>query len=140
MRTVFSIMLGLVVVLGFAIGEATAQTSTNRPVQLTPEMFTGYELTLISDKNYHVYSFPYRGVVSESFGQKGVFGADEGWRIDNSNTLTFTALVDTTPAGSTNSGFANPVTHSLQFQSFGDKIVVTTDGQKFTRSKFKRPN
>jgi hypothetical protein len=146
MRTNFSIVVGVVLILGFSACKATAQTNTNHPVPLTPEMFTGYQFTLISDTDYYVYSFPYEGMASEDFGQKkggALVGIGEGWRIDNSNTLVFTALVDITPADpALRKGFTftNPGTHSLQFQSFSNDIAVTTYGQKLKRSSIGQPN
>jgi hypothetical protein len=144
MRTVFSIILGLVVLLGLAIGEASAQTSTNRPVRLTAAMFTGYEFTLISDKDFVYYYFQDNGSVDETFGGKQKHSAlvalGEGWRIDHGNTLVFTGVAEIPrPPGDTNA-FPNPVRHTMQFKSFGKNIVVTTDGDRFRRSKLKRPN
>jgi hypothetical protein len=142
MRTIISIILGLVLILGFPVCGSAAPTSTNSPVRLTPAMFKGYEFTLISDKDYLDYLFVYDASVSESFGQKkdGIVGLDEGWRIEHGNTLVFTGVPDILrPPGDTNS-FPNPVRHTMQFKSFGEKIVVTTDGQRFKRSKFKYPN
>jgi hypothetical protein len=66
MRTIISIIFGLVHMLGFSVCEATAQTSTNSPVRLTPAMFTDYEFTLISDKVYAHYLFDDEVVNEES--------------------------------------------------------------------------
>jgi hypothetical protein len=135
MRTIISIIFGLVVVLGVSVCASATPTSTNSPVWLTPTMFDGYEFTLISDKAYLYYLFLGDGV-SESFGEKGsgVVGLDEGWRIDHGNTLVF---LGAEPSSGAN---PNPVRHTMQFKSFGEKIVVTTDGERFKRSKFKRPD
>ena len=131
MRIVCAI-IGLVLILGFSVCEATAQTSTNSPVRLKPAMFNDYEFTLISDKDYLYYWFRDDGSVAETFGQKALVGLDEGWRIEHGNTLVFLGVPPGIPV-------ENPVRGSLQFKSFGEKIVVTTDGQKFRRSKFKHP-
>lgn len=142
MRTIISIIFGLVLVLGFSVCEATAQTSTNGAVRLKPEMFTDYEFTLISDKDYLYYYFQDNGSVKETFGQKNgaAVALGEGWRIEHDNTLVFTGVPDIQrPPGDTNS-FPNPVRHTMQFKSFGEKIVVAMDGQKFKRSKLKRPD
>jgi hypothetical protein len=96
-------------------------------------MFDGYEFTLISHKDYLCYCFS-DGSVAETFGQKALVGLDEGWRIEHGNTLVFTGVPDGMGA------VPNPVRHALQFKSFDGTIAVTTDGQKFKRSKFKRAN
>jgi hypothetical protein len=142
MRIVCAI-IGLVLILGFSVCEATAQTSTNSPVQLKPAMFTDYEFTLISDKDYMYYFFMGNGSVDETFGNKGKNGAlvalGEGWMIEHGNTLVFTgASLPPTPDGI--GAIPNPVRHTLQFKSFGEKIVVTMDGDKYRRSKLKQPN
>jgi hypothetical protein len=143
MRTIISIIFGLVLMLGFSVCEATAQTSTNSPVRLKPEMFTDYEFTLISDKDYMYYLFLEGGSVEETFGNKvkngGLVALGEGWRIEHGNTLVFTGVPDI-PRPDGSSAFPNPVRHTLQFKSFGEKIVVTMDGDKYRRSKLKRPN
>jgi hypothetical protein len=136
---IISAIISLVLMLGFSVCEATAQTSTNAPVRLTPAMFTDYEFTLISDKDYLHYSFWENGHVAESFGQKAIIGLDEGWRIEYGNTLVFTGVPDI-PRPDGTGAFPNPVRHTLQFKSFGEKIVVTMEGDKYKRSKFKRPN
>jgi hypothetical protein len=142
MRIVFAI-IALVLILGVSVCETTAQTSTNRPVRLTRAMFNDYDFTLISDKDYLHYLFLEGGRVEETFGNKvkngGLIGLGEGWRIEHGNTLVFTGVPDMPrPAGT--GAFPNPVRHTLQFKSFGAKIVVTMDGDKYRRSKFKRPN
>ncbi|HXC98533.1 MAG TPA: hypothetical protein VN048_04265 [Verrucomicrobiae bacterium] len=133
-----SAIIGLVLVPGFSICEATAQTSTNSPVRLKPAMFIDYEFTLISDKDYLYYFFMDNGSVDETFGNKGknspAIALGEGWRIEHGNTLVFLGVSDAIGA------VPNPVRHTLQFKSFGEKIVVTTDGQRFRRSKLKRPD
>jgi hypothetical protein len=138
MRTIVSVIFGLVLILGFSVCEATAQTSTNSPVRLKPAMFTDYEFTLISDKDYMYYFFMENGCVDETFGNKEKNGAlvalSEGWRIEHGNTLVFTGVPDGIGA------VPNPVRHTLQFKSFGEKIVVTIDGDKYRRSKLKWPN
>lgn len=143
MRTIISIIFGLVLILGFPVCEATAQTSTNSPVRLKPAMFTDYEFTLISDKDYLYYYFMENGSVDETFGNKAKNGAlvalGEGWRIEHGNTLVFTGVADI-PRPDGSGAVPNPVRHTLQFKSFGEKIVVTTDGQRFRRSKLKRPD
>jgi hypothetical protein len=143
MRTIISIIFGLMLILGFSVCEATAQTSTNSPVRLKPAMFTNYEFTLISDKDYLYYFFMENGSVDETFGNKGKNGAlvalGEGWRIEHGDTLVFTGAAQPKPPDGIGA-FPNPVRHTLQFKSFGEKIVVTTDGQRFRRSKLKRPN
>jgi hypothetical protein len=55
------------------------------------------------------------------------------WKIKDGNRLVFISLPNGTRLD-------NPENASLQFKSFGEKIVVRMDGQKFRRSKFKRPN
>lgn len=144
MRITISIVCGLVLTLGFSVRDAIAQTSTNRPVRLTPAMFTDYEFTLISDKDYLHYLFLDGGQVNESFGNKvkngPVVGLGEGWRIDHANTLVFTGVPQPPqPPGGAGAAFPNPVRHTLQFASFGEEIVVTTDGDRFRRSKLKPP-
>jgi hypothetical protein len=143
---IVSVIMGLVLILGFSVGEATAQTSTNNPtnsptnspVRLKPAMFTDYEFTLISNKDYVYYLFLDNGNVDETFGNKGenspLVALGEGWRIEHGNTLVFLGVSDAIGA------VPNPVRHTLQFKSFGEKIVVTTDGERFRRSKLKRPN
>src|SRR6516165_12718291 len=121
MRTVFSIIFGLVVVLGVSVCARASQTSTNSPVRLTPAMFDGYEFTLISSNNYMYYLF-LGDRVSLTFGQKGLVGLDEGWRIENGNTLVFLGVPESSGAD------PNPVRGSLQFKSFGKTMVVTTNG------------
>jgi hypothetical protein len=133
MRAIFSILFRLVVVLGACVCASASQMSTNSPVRLTPAMFDGYEFRLISDKDY-VYFLFLGDRVSETFGQKALVGLDEGWRIEHGNTLVFLGLPPSSGAN------PNPVRGSLQFKSFGKTMVVTMDGQKFKRSKFKRPN
>jgi hypothetical protein len=140
---IVSAIIGLVLALGFSVCEATAQTSTNSPVRLTPAMFTDYEFTLISDKDYVYYFFMENGSVDETFGNKVKNGAlvalGEGWRIEHGNTLVFTGVPDI-PSPDGSGAFPNPVRHTLQFKSFGEKIVVTLDGQRFKRSKLKQPD
>jgi hypothetical protein len=140
---IVSAIIGFVLILGFSVCEATAQTSTNGPVRLKPEMFTDYEFTLISDKDYLDYLFLDNGSVEDSFGNKvkngGVVALGEGWRIDHGNTLVFTGAPDI-PGPSGSAAFPNPVRHTLQFKSFGQRIVVTTNGQRFRRSKLKLPD
>jgi hypothetical protein len=131
---IMSIAFSFMLILGFSVCEATAQTSTNRPVRLKPAMFIDHEFTLISGKDYLDYYFMENGSVSETFGQKALVGLDEGWRIEHGNTLVFTGAPDGIGA------VPNPVRHTLQFKSFGEKIVVTTDGQRFRRSKLIPPN
>ena len=142
MRIVCAI-IGLLLILGFSVCEATAQTSTNSPVRLTPAMFTDYEFTLISDKDYVYYFFMENGSVDETFGNKVKNGAlvalGEGWRIEHGNTLVFTGT-SLPPAPDGIDAIPNPVRHTLQFKSFGEKIVITMDGDKYRRSKLKRPN
>jgi hypothetical protein len=138
MRIIISIIFSLVLILGFSVCEATAQTSTNSPVRLTPAMFTDYEFTLISDKDYLYYLFLENGSVDETFGNKaknsGLVALGEGWRIEHGNTLVFTGVPDGIGA------VPNPVRHTLQFKFFGKNIVVTMDGDKYRRSKLKQPN
>jgi hypothetical protein len=140
---IVSAIISLVLILGFSVCEATAQTSTNSPVRLTPAMFTDYEFTLISDKDYLYYLFLENGSVEETSGNKvkngGLVGLGEGWRIEHGNTLVFAGVPDI-PRPEGTGAFPNPVRHTLQFKSFGEKIVVTMDGDKYRRSKFKRPN
>src|ERR1019366_8436305 len=93
-----SIIFGLVLILGFSVCVATAQTSTNSPVRLKPAMFTDYEFTLISDKDYLHYSFRENGRIAESFGQKAIIGLDEGWRIEHGKTLVFPGAPGVGPA------------------------------------------
>ena len=135
---IISIIVGLVLMLGCT---RASQTSTNAPVQLTPEMFNGYEFTLISKKDYEQFSFLYPGSVDVDNGQVngGVVGSTLGWKIKDGYTLAFLSIVDPTPQGSTNE-IVIPESFSLQFKSFGDDIVVTTEGQKFRRTKFKYPD
>ena len=140
---IFSAIISLVLMLGFSVCVGESQTSTNSPVRLTPAMFTDYEFTLISDKDYLYYLFLEGGSVEETFGNKvkngALVGLGEGWRIEHGDTLVFTGVADIRrPDGS--AAFANPVRHTLQFKSFGEKIVVTMDGDKYKRSKLKRPN
>jgi hypothetical protein len=137
---IISIVFSFAIILGFSVCEATAQTSTNNPVRLKPAMFTDYEFTLISDKDYLDYLFMENGSVSETFGQKALVGLDEGWRIEHGNTLVFTGVPQPPKPPDGIDAFPNPVRHTLQFKSFGQKIVVTTDGQRFRRSKLKLPN
>jgi hypothetical protein len=134
MRTFIPIIFGLVLTLGFSVCEATAETSTNSPVRLTPAMFTDYEFTLISDKDYAYYLFLDNGSVNSTFGQKNgaLVGLDYGWKIKDGNTLVFLGI----PPGI---DVENSERFSLQFRSFSKSMVVTMDGQKFKRSKFKRP-
>jgi hypothetical protein len=140
---IVSAIISLVLILGFSVWEATAQTSTNSPVRLTPAMFTDYEFTLISDKDYVYYFFMENGGVEETFGNKAKNGAlvalGEGWRIEHGDTLVFTGGADA-PRPDDIGAVPNPVRHTLQFKSFGEKIVVTMDGDKYRRSKLKRPN
>ena len=140
---IVSAIISLVLMLGFSVCEATAQTSTNSPVRLTPAMFNDYEFTLISDKDYLYYLFLEGGSVEETFGNKvkngGLVGLGEGWRIEHGNTLVFTGVPDI-PRPDGIGAFPNPVRHTLQFKSFGKNIVVTMDGDKYRRSKLKRPN
>ena len=139
---IVSVIMGLVLILGFSVGEATAQTSTNgptnSPVRLKPAMFIDYEFTLISDKDYVYYFFMDNGSVDETFGGKEknspLVALGGGWRIEHGNTLVFLGVSDAIGA------VPNPVRDTLQFKSFGEKIVVTTDGQRYRRSKIKRPN
>ena len=134
MRTIISIIFGLALILGFSVCEATAQTSTNSPVRLKPAMFTDYEFTLISDKVYAHYLFDDEVVNEESGDKNGPSIAFfHWWKIKDGNRLVFISLPDGTRLD-------NPENASYQFKSFGEKIVVTMDGQKFRRSKFKRPN
>jgi hypothetical protein len=140
---IVSAIISLVLILGFSVCKATAQTSTNSPVRLTPAMFTDNEFTLISDKDYLYYLFLEGGSLDETFGNKvkngGLVALGEGWRIEHGNTLVFTGVPDILRPDGTGA-FPNPVRHTLQFKSFGEKIVVTTDGQRFRRSKLKRPD
>jgi hypothetical protein len=135
MRTL-SVIIGFSLILGFPMCGSASPTSTNSLVQLTPAMFTGYEFTLISDKDYLYYYFQDNGSVEETFGQKSgaAVALGEGWRIEHGNTLVFTGVPDGIGAD------PNPVRHALQFKSIGEKIVVTTDGQRFRRSKLKLPD
>src|SRR5689334_17229286 len=91
-------IFGLGVILGFSVCEAAAQTGTNSPVRLKPAMFTNYEFTLISDKDYLDYLFLEGGSVDETFGNKaknsGLVALGEGWRIEHDNTLVFTGVPD----------------------------------------------
>jgi hypothetical protein len=140
---IISAIVSLVLMLGFSVCAGEPQTGTNSPVRLTPAMFNDYEFTLISDKDYLYYLFLEGGSVDETFGNKvkngGLVALGEGWRIEHGNTLVFTGVADILrPDGS--GAFPNPVRHTLQFKSFGEKIVVTMDGDKYRRSKFKRPN
>jgi hypothetical protein len=140
---IISAIISLVFMLGFSVCEATAQTSTNSPVQLKPAMFIDYEFTLISYKDYSYYYFQDNGSVEESFGNKkkhgGVVALGEGWRIEHGNTLVFTGAADI-PRPDGSGTFPNPVRHTLQFKSFGKNIVVTMDGDKYRRSKLILPN
>ena len=140
---IFSAIVSLVLLLGFSVCASGSQTSTNSPVRLTPAMFNDYEFTLISEKDYLYYLFLEGGSVEETFGNKvkngGLVGLGEGWRIEHGNTLVFTGVPDIRRPDGTGA-FPNPVRHTLQFKSFGEKIVVTMDGDKYRRSKFKRPN
>jgi hypothetical protein len=140
---IISAIISLVLMLGFSVCAGGSQTNTNIPVRLTPAMFNDYEFTLISDKDYSYYYFQDNGSVEESFGNKEKNGAvvalGEGWRIEHGNTLVFTGGADI-PRPDVSSAFPNPVRHTLQFKSFGEKIVVTMDGDKYRRSKLKRPN
>jgi hypothetical protein len=131
MRTI-SAIISLIFILGFSVCASGSQTSTNTPVRLTPAMFNDYEFTLISDTDYAHYLFLEGEGVDVDFGQKkgAIVGLLEGWRIKDGNTLVFTGSADGT----------GPERDSLQFKSFGGKIVVTMDGAKYRRSKFKRPN
>jgi hypothetical protein len=142
MHIIFAI-ISLVLMLGFSVCEATAQTSTYAPVRLTPAMFTDCELTLISDKDYLYYLFLEGGSVEETFGNKvkngGPVALGEGWKIEHDNMLVFTGVPDIPRPDGTGAS-PNPVRHTLQFKSFGEKVVVTMDGDKYKRSKFKRPN
>ncbi|HEY1663755.1 MAG TPA: hypothetical protein VGI03_15165 [Verrucomicrobiae bacterium] len=135
---IISTLFGLVLILGFAVGASGQSAGTNAPVRLTPAMFTGYEFTLISDKDYSDYYFSDNGSVEESFGGKGkhdgIVALGEGWRIEHGNTLVFTGAPDGIGA------VPNPVRHTLQFKSFGKKIVVTADGDRYRRSKLKSPD
>ena len=140
---IISAIISLVLMLGFSVCAGASPTGTSSPVRLTPAMFNDYEFTLISDKDYSYYYFQDNGSVEESFGNKekngGVVALGEGWRIDHGDTLVFTGgSLPPTPDGS--GAFPNPVRHTLQFKSFGEKIVVTMDGDKYRRSKLKRPN
>jgi hypothetical protein len=83
------------------------------------------------------------GSVDETFGNKGkksaLIALGEGWRIEHGDTLVFTGVADVArPDGI--GAVPNPVRHTLQFKSFGEKLVVTTDGQRFRRSKLKQPD
>jgi hypothetical protein len=133
-RIVSTIVGFALIILGISGCTSVSQTSTNNPVRLTPAMFSDYELTLISDDVYAHYLF-YDEVVNEESGDKnGPFIAlFHWWKIKDGNRLVFTSLPDGTRLD-------NPENASYQFKSFGEKIVVTMDGQKFRRSKFKRPN
>jgi hypothetical protein len=141
---IVSAIISLVLVLGFCVCASESQTSTNNPVRLTPAMFTDYEFTLISDKDYLYYFFMENGSLEESFGNKEKNGAPvalgEGWRIEHGDTLVFTGAPQPPSPPGDIGAFPNPVRHTLQFKSFGEKIVVTTDGDKYRRSKLKRPN
>lgn len=128
------IVICFVLGLGFRAYGSPSSTSTNTPVQLTPEMFSDYEFTLISKKDHLYYYFRDNGSVEETFGQTALVALAEGWRIEHGNTLVFTGVPDGIGA------VPNPVRHTLQFKSFGEKIVVTADGQKFRRSKLKPPD
>jgi hypothetical protein len=140
MRTI-SIIVAFVLLLGLSLCTSTAQTSTNIPVHLTPAMFNDYELTLVSDKDYTYYLLLEGGSVEASFGQKngGVVALGMGWKIKDGNTLVFLGIppIQPPPGGIP---VENPERFTMQFRSFGKNMVVTTDGQKFKRSKFKRPN
>jgi hypothetical protein len=140
---IISAIVSLVLLLGFSVYASGSQTSTNSPVRLTPAMFNDYEFTLISDKDYLYYLFLEGGSVEETFGNKvkngGLVGLGEGWRIEHGNTLVFTGVPAIRRPDGTGA-FPNPVRHTLQFKSFGEKIVATMDGDKYRRSKFKRPN
>ena len=137
------LIISLVLTLGFSAYAGEPQTGTNSPVRLTPATFTDYEFTLISDKDYLYYLFLENGSVDETFGNKGkkspMVALGEGWRIDHGNTLVFTGVPDM-PHPDGTAAFPNPVRHTLQFKSFGEKIVVTMDGDKYRRSKLKRPD
>jgi hypothetical protein len=140
---IISAIISLVLLLGFSTCASGSQTNTNSPVRLTPAMFTDYEFTLISDKDYMYYLFLENGSVDETFGNKaknsGLIALGEGWRIEHGDTLVFTGGADI-PRPDDTGAFPNPVRHTLQFKSFGEKIVVTMDGNKYRRSKLKRPN
>jgi hypothetical protein len=136
MRTIFSVMFCFVLVIGFSVTASASQTRTNSPARLSPAMFDGYEFTLISNTDYVYYLFLGERV-SATFGQKkgAAVGLAFGWKIKDGNTLVFTA--SSLPPGIVRE---NPERASLQFRSFDETTVVTMDGQKFKRSKFKRPN
>jgi hypothetical protein len=136
MRTTVSIFIGLALILGFSVCAHWHRARTNSPVPLTPAMFDGYEFTLISNKRYADYFFD-GGVVKTTSGQNAAVAMAYGWKIKDGNTLVFTD-VDIMPAGSivvVNLGEK----YSLQFTSFGPTNVVTTAGERFSRSKFIRP-
>ena len=137
MRPIFSIFIGLALILGFSVCALWHSARTNSPVPLTPAMFIDYEFTLISDKRYVDYLF-IGGTVKTTSGQKngGAVGFTYDWKIKDGNTLVFTD-VDIMPAGSS---FHEPQErYSLQFTSFDGTNAVTTAGERFSRSKFIRP-
>ena len=134
MRIVSTIFGFALIILGISGCASVSQTSTNNPVRLTPAMFSDYELTLISDKVYAHYLF-YEEVVNEESGDKNgpSIALFHWWKIKDGDRLVFSSLPDGT-------GLDNPENASFQFKSFGKNLVVTTDGVKYKRSKFKRPN
>jgi hypothetical protein len=95
---IISAIVSLVLMLGFSVCASDSQTSTNSPVLLTPAMFTDYDFTLISDKDYLHYFFMENGSVDETFGNKvkngGLVALGEGWRIEHGDTLVFTGVAD----------------------------------------------
>ena len=128
-----SIIVGFALLVGISVGAHGSETGTNSPVRLTAAMFTGYEFTLISKTDYGNYLFLDDKRVDTSFGQinGNVIGIDYGWKIKDAHTL---AIIGLTPDGN------GPESYTLQFKSFGKRIVVTTDGARYRRTKFKYPN
>jgi hypothetical protein len=129
---IISIVLGFVLLLGISVSADGSQMSTNSTVRLTRGMFTGYEFTLISDKDYTYYLFLDDKRVDASYGSKGggVVALAFGWRIKDPHTLALTGSMDGT----------GPERFTMQFKSFGKKIAVTTNGDRYRRTKFKYPN
>lgn len=92
------------------------------PVLLTPDMFVGHTLSLISHKQVECYQFGTNGLVLPTFGSKQLIVSPVyDWKIVGEHNLVMTAA----PEGVPNARV------SYEFNSFTDTLAVTTDGKKF---------
>jgi hypothetical protein len=117
----FTLPLTVPACVNSQVEEATHQTQ-QMPVLLTPDLFVGHTLSLISNKRIECYQFGTNGLVLPTFGSKQIIVSPVyDWKIVDGHSLVMTATPEREPTARV----------SYEFSSFTDTLAVTTDGKKF---------